>query len=209
MKKYIALIVLVIVSAGILFLFGITREQYPTEYYFRENETLSGKIALPQNTTWKKFSDEQEEQMVHDMSIPVLSGFDSFSCWSRYADGELCEIQLDWTHTVQEEYQSVVLYLFPETPGKYEKVDGMYHLDYDTVTETERDGIVIYGDGTVESRSRVLEMELGNGLYCQIVNACAVNVLPSEDSLEAVGILVDFVLEHGGELKNLFDLEEA
>lgn len=209
MKKYIALIVLAVVSTGILFLFGVTREQYPAEYYFRDNETLSGKIALPQNTTWKKFSDEKEEQIGNDMEIPALSGFDSFSCWNRYADGELCEIQLDWVHTAQEEYQSVVLYLFPETPRKYEKVDGMYHLAYDSVTATERDGVIIYGDGTLESRSRVLEMELENGLYCQIVHACAVNVPPSKDSLETIGILVDFVLEHGTELKNFFDLEVA
>lgn len=209
MKKVFALFGLFVVSFCVLFLSVGRESHHPPEYYFRENETLSGKIALPQNTTWKKFSNEKEDQIVHDMSIPALSGFDSFSCWSRYADGELCEIQLDWVHTAQEEYQSVVLYLFPKTPGKYEKVDGMYHLAYDSVTATERDGVIIYGDGTLESRSRVLEMELENGLYCQIVHACAVNVSPSKDSLEAIGILVDFVLEHGTELKNFFDLEVA
>lgn len=195
MKKIFALMALVVVSLGVLFLFDGAGEANAPEYYFRDNQTLSGKIAVSLNTSvqWRKLSDRQEE--VLEM-LPEMYGFDSFSCWGRYDDEDIYGIQLDWIYTEAENYQSVSMYLFPEAPDKYGKVDGMYNLDYEHVTVTERDGVTIYGDGTSDSTARVLEMVLEDGTYCQIVNRCAEGVLASLDSLEAMRELVDFLLEN-------------
>ncbi len=208
-QKIIGIVVLVVVSCLVLACCAEMSSEIDTAYYFRDNETFSGKVAVPlDGTVWRKLNDRQA-QFVAALDIPEISGFDHVSGWVRYDGAALYEVQLEWVNTSQEEYQTVVLYLFPEQPGKYEKVDGMFNLDSEKVTVTQRQGITIYGDGTIESRSRVLETTLENGMYVQIVNSCAVDVRPAQDSLDAMGLLVDFALEHGIEFEAFFDMEMA
>ena len=205
MKKLISLGLLLAVSFWVLYLSGSVEEHHEAEYYFRDNDTLFSPVAIWFGVSCKKLGD-QPEQFIEQGTIPEISGFDSFSSWLRYDESGLYELQYVWCNPDQEDYQELVLFLCPEFSEKYGKRVGAYKVERENCTVTERQGITIYGDGTMDTASRVLELTLKDGTYCQIWHRTLEGV-PSDESLAAMEILVDFLLEHEIDLSDYIVLE--
>lgn len=203
MKKLLPTLLLAIIALLVLYGFSGKSENIDYTYYFRDNKTLSGHIAVwtEDDVTWAKYSAYVDEYIQEGL-IPQIYGFTSLDCWVRYNEDGLYALQFDWTTPHQENDQSLTAYLYPQEPDKYEKVDGMFNLDYEHVTVTEQNGIAVYGDGTPESTYQILELILKDGTYCQIVSRSAIS--PSPDSLGAMKVLLDHLITHGIDLDQIY-----
>lgn len=163
MKKVFALFGLLVISFCVLGLSGIKGEHHPSEYYFRENSGQLGEYywAFCGNGTEEYQQRRFESHFVSLRTRGVLPAIpeEELESVSGYYDseGSLCLLTIDWG--------SVTAYIYPPETEFWNS----YYEMAEECTRTEVKGVTIYGDGTADSDTKALCLELGNGTNCFVV----------------------------------------
>lgn len=183
-----------------------------TDYarYFRDNTEYAGKSTLIcyAETPYAEGRSFDGESLLAAGVIPEMPEYSECSGWANYyADGSFFEIGVTWQYAPEDysSYKQLTLTIIPGEIGDPDMRDGFFQPDEKQVTETEVDGVTVYGSGTAERDEALGQCNVlvftKDGVRYQIEGI-------RDTTLEELGRVLDFCLAGGVDL-DAFSMERG